>query len=118
MHAGRVVTTGTVAELVDNTDTTVITLSAGANLSAAAAALGAIHGVDEVECVEDATEPHVVITASIPRADVVSAAAEARLSIVGVSSRRHLEEVFLGVIAAAGSAGGADPTDLRQVRSR
>ncbi len=118
MHAGRVVATGTVAELVDNSDTTVITLSAGADLHAASAALRAVTGVDGVESVEDATEPHVVITASIPRADVVRAAADAGLSIVGVSSRRHLEEVFLGVIAAAGAEGGTGSTDLRQVRSR
>jgi ABC-2 type transport system ATP-binding protein len=55
---------------------------------------------------------------------VVDAAVSAGLPVVGVSSRRHLEEVFLGVISAAGSDGG--PTEssgslierLRQVRAR
>lgn len=114
MHAGRVVTTGTVAELVDSADTTVITLTAGTDAEAAAGSLRGVDGIEEVDAVADGVEPHVVITASIPRAAVVRAAAEAGLPVEGVSSRRHLEEVFLGVIAAAS---GADP-DLRQVRSR
>ena len=114
MHACRVVTTGTVAELVDSADTTVITLAPGTDVDAAAASMRTVDGIDEVEAVDDDAEPHVVVVASAPRADVVRAAAEAGLPIVGVTSRRQLEEVFLGVIAAAS---GADP-DLRQVRSR
>ncbi|GAB2777728.1 alpha/beta fold hydrolase [Nocardioides salsibiostraticola] len=121
MHAGRVVTTGTVAELVDNADTTVITLDAGSEAERAATTLRSIAGIDEVEAVEDPTEPHVVVTSSLARAEVVREAADAGLPIVGVSSRRHLEEVFLGVIAAAATGDGppgAGRSDLRQVRSR
>jgi ABC-2 type transport system ATP-binding protein len=63
---------------------------------------------------------------------VVAAAVAAGLPVVGVSSRRHLEEVFLGVISsaagtgAAGAGTGGEPGDegaslierLRQVRAR
>ncbi len=120
MHAGRVVTTGTVAELVDSSDTTILTLTEGADLASAARSLREITGVEEVEAVEDPAEPHLIVTASLPRAEVVRAAAESGLPIVGVSSRRHLEEVFLGVIAAAsgGDPEGRSVPDLRQVRSR
>ena len=59
-------------------------------------------------------QPHVVVVADLARAEVVRAAAGSGADVVGVSSRRQLEEVFLGVIAAAS---GSDP-DLRQVRSR
>ena len=62
-----------------------------------------------------------------PRTEVVAAAVTAGLPVVGVSSRRHLEEVFLGVISAASAPGApAEPGDegwslverLRQVRAR
>ena len=114
MHAGRVVTTGTVAELVDSTDTTVVTLAPGSDPDVLADALRGLEGVTEVESVPDVDEPHVVVVADLARAEVVRAAAGSGADVVGVSSRRQLEEVFLGVIAAAS---GSDP-DLRQVRSR
>ena len=114
MHAGRVVTTGTVAELVDSTDTTVVTLAPGSDPDVLADELRGLEGVTEVEAVPDVDEPHVVVVADLARAEVVRAAAASGADVVGVSSRRQLEEVFLGVIAAAS---GSDP-DLRQVRSR
>ena len=71
-------------------------------------------GVTEVEVQPDTGEgPRLVVAADLPRAEVVRLAAAAG-EVVAVSSRRQLEEVFLGVIAAAS---GADP-DLRQVRDR
>ncbi|HIE92335.1 MAG TPA: ATP-binding cassette domain-containing protein, partial [Acidobacteria bacterium] len=114
MHAGRVVTTGTVAELVDSTDTTVVTLAPGSDPDVLADKLRGLEGITEVEAVADVDEPHVVVVADLARAEVVRAAAGSGADVVGVSSRRQLEEVFLGVIAAAS---GSDP-DLRQVRSR
>ncbi len=114
MHAGRVVTTGTVAELVDSTDTTVVTLAPGSDPDVLADKLRGLEGITEVEAVADVDEPHVVVVADLERAEVVRAAAGSGADVVGVSSRRQLEEVFLGVIAAAS---GSDP-DLRQVRSR
>ena len=140
MHAGRVVTTGTVAELVDSSDTTEVTLQSGTDPRPVAAALRRVDGVTAVEItdgaaeVDDADEPKLVVTASLARGDVVRAAAETGAPIVGVSSRRHLEQVFLGVIAAASADGQTDghpngtgpgvgeadslTERLRQVRSR
>lgn len=142
MHAGRVVTTGTVAELVDSADTTVVSLAAtttgtgtGTSPSTALADLVArlrvVPGLTRVEVDDDPDDPagpRLVITAELARADVVRAVADAGADIVGVSSRRQLEEVFLGVIAAAsGAAEGSENGEgdassmterLRQVRSR
>ena len=124
MHAGRVVTAGTVAELVDSADTTVLVLGPGNDVVALAARLERVAGVTGTEVVDDPLEPQLTVTADLPRAEVVRTLAEWGADIVGVTSRRHLEEVFLGVIAQAG-AGGTDQgaprsmaDRLRQVRSR
>ncbi|MDC5696062.1 alpha/beta fold hydrolase [Intrasporangium calvum] len=133
MHAGRVVTQGPVADLVDSDDTTLLDLdtlvveadedSASPQLPSRLSALRAVDGITEVR--RD-TETRVVVVAQRPRVEVVGAAVEAGLPVVGVSSRRHLEEVFLGVISSA-STNGSGPTDatdaslierLRQVRAR
>ncbi len=134
MHVGRVVTGGTVADLVDSADTTVVLLGPGSDVDALTRRLHAVAGITAVDVEEDPVEPKVVVTADLPRADVVRAVAETGVDIVGVTSRKHLEDVFLGVIAAAqspsvdGSGGsGSDPGDggptalgdrLRQVRAR
>ncbi len=127
MHAGRVVTSGTVAELVDSADTTVVLLGPGSDVPLLRRRLAAVPGITDVDVEEDPVEPKVVITADLPRADVVRAVAETGVDIIGVTSRRHLEDVFLGVIAAAQGAGSASSdgegprsiTDrLRQVRAR
>ena len=125
MHAGRVVTSGTVAELVDSADTTVVLLGPGEDAAAVAERLLAVEGVTDVDADLDPVGPRLVVTADLPRADVVRAVADTGADIVGVTSRRHLEEVFLGVIARASSSDGerGDGTRtltdrLRQVRSR
>ncbi len=126
MHAGRVVTTGTVAELVDSADTTVVELASGtsvAEVAAVAARLRAVAGVGAVEVVDDEGDPRLVVTAGMPRADVVRALTTVGADVVGVSSRKHLEEVFLGVIAAAGGPAQTGAPEslterLRQVRAR
>ena len=131
MHAGRVVTSGTVADLVDSADTTVVLLGPGSDVGTLTRALHAVHGITGVDVEEDPVEPKIVVTADLPRADVVRAVAETGVDIVGVTSRRHLEDVFLGVIAAAqappgdgsgpveGDDGPASLIDrLRQVRAR
>jgi ABC-2 type transport system ATP-binding protein len=122
MHAGRVVTTGLVADLVDSDDTTLLDLADEADAVAAAEAVSAAPGVSDVRI---DTPTRLVVVADVPRAEVVAAAVGAGVPVVGVSSRRHLEEVFLGVISAAGSNGdGAAGPDgslverLRQVRAR
>ena len=85
-------------------------------------------GVADVEVVADEGEPRLVVTAGMPRADLVRLLTAQGADVVGLSSRRHLEEAFLGVIAAAGEAsetavnGRAKEKSLsdrlRQVRAR
>ena len=122
MHAGRVIVTGTVAELVDSAGTTLLTLAAGSDPDPVADVVRRQPGVSEVEVLpaedpEGSPEPvgpRLVVTSDLPRAEVVRLVAGTGADLVAVSSRRQLEEVFLGVIA---EASGADP-DLRQVRAR
>ncbi len=131
MHAGRVVTNGTVADLVDSADTTVVLLGPGSDVDLLTSRLRATDGVTDVDVEPDPVEPRVVVTADLPRADVVRAVAETGVDIVGITSRKHLEDVFLGVIAAAqgASSGNGSAPDgesgprslsdrLRQVRAR
>jgi len=140
MHAGRVVTTGTVADLVDSSDTTVFEVLShdpftrdgvppGPPVDEGVAKLRATTGVTTVEVTDDGATTRLVTTSTLPRADVVRAATDAGLDVVGVSSRKHLEDVFLGVIAAAtgGSSSDGEPDAgdstslterLRQVRAR
>jgi ABC-2 type transport system ATP-binding protein len=88
--------------------------------------LVALRAADGIIEVRRDTETRVVVVAARPRVEVVGAAVEAGLPVIGVSSRRHLEEVFLGVIssASAGGNGAVDTSDaslierLRQVRAR
>ena len=130
MHAGRVVTSGTVADLVDSADTTVVLLGPGSDVDRLVSRLRTTEGITDIDVEPDPVEPRVVVTADLPRADVVRAVAETGVDIVGISSRRHLEDVFLGVIAAAQGAAastGSSPEGdgprslsdrLRQVRAR
>ncbi|MGW5240442.1 alpha/beta fold hydrolase [Monashia sp. NPDC004114] len=127
MHAGRVITQGLVADLVDSDDTTLLDIEDGvapARLTELAAALQSTPGVTDVRV---DTPTRLVVVAELGRAAVVEAAVETGLPVVGVSSRRHLEEVFLGVISTASSTGnGSRPAEsgaslidrLRQVRAR
>jgi ABC-2 type transport system ATP-binding protein len=125
MHAGRVITAGRVDDLVASEDTTVIDVPVAPS-AAAVAALRAVDGVRDVEVMDEGDIAKVTIVApDLPRATVVRAALDAGLDIHGVGSRRHLEEVFLGVIAGAQGGDAADPgagqsliERLRQVRAR
>ncbi|HOR14612.1 MAG TPA: alpha/beta fold hydrolase [Dermatophilaceae bacterium] len=124
MHAGRVVTAGPVADLIDSSDTTVVHLDPAATaetIAAVADRLLSVAGILEVEIVEDEGDSRLVVTAGMPRPDVVRALTEVGADVVGLSSRKHLEEVFLRVIAAAQTAGeptGSVTERLRQVRAR
>jgi ABC-2 type transport system ATP-binding protein len=124
MHAGRVVTAGRVADLVDSSDTTVLDLADGADTERLAAKLAERTGITDVRV---DTDSRLVVVADLARDAVVRTAVDVGLPVVGVSSRRHLEEVFLGVInSAATSNGSTSQADsggsvierLRQVRSR
>jgi ABC-2 type transport system ATP-binding protein len=124
MHAGRVVTTGRVADLVDSSDTTVVHLDPAISTDSVAAVadrLREVAGIQDVEVVADEGDSRLVVTAGMPRPDVVRALAAVGADVVGLSSRKHLEEVFLRVIANAQTSG--EPTEsvterLRQVRAR
>ena len=124
MHAGRVITTGTVADLVASEDTTVIETSS-APTKAALAHLRGADGIRTLEVIDEDDRAKVTIIADRPRHEIVREAIDAGLDVVGVGSRRHLEEVFLGVIAdASATPEGADGPEtsmierLRQVRAR
>ena len=124
MHAGRVVTAGPVAELVASEDTTVIE-TASAPMEGALATLTGAHGIRSVEVIDEGDRAKITIVADRPRPEVVRLALDAGLDVTGVGSRRHLEEVFLGVIASAQEVGGAQDSGaggvverLRQVRAR
>ena len=110
MNAGRVVTTGPVAELIANSDTTVLEV-------ASLDGLDALRAVPDVE-VSVVSDTEVVVTSSLPRASVVAAAVGAGMAVTGVSSRKHLEDVFLGMIAASSSASDTSPDALRRIRAR
>ena len=127
MHAGRVVTQGPVAELVDSEDTTIVDLPEHVDHDVIRAGVHALEATDGITEVRVDTPTRVVVVADRGRAEVVAAAVTAGLPVVGVSSRRHLEEVFLGVISSASAPGApAEPGDegsslverLRQVRAR
>ncbi len=126
MHAGRVITTGPVAQLLDSSDTTVLTFAPGTDAGAVAASLRRVTGIRQVEVSGDGVGPRLTVHADVPRPEVVRAAAATGASLDAVSSRRHLEEVFLGAIAHAehlDTEGPPEPdgamTDaLRRVRAR
>jgi ABC-2 type transport system ATP-binding protein len=124
MHAGRVIAAGRVDDLVASEDTTVIDVPEAPSREALAA-LRSSPGVREVEVIDEGDVAKVTIIADRPRAEVVRAALDADLDVLAVGSRRHLEEVFLGVIAGAQGADASAPgagqsmiERLRQVRAR
>ncbi|MEO7448248.1 MAG: ATP-binding cassette domain-containing protein, partial [Humibacillus sp.] len=129
MHAGRVITAGRVADLVDSDDTTIIDLPEHADHALVRSGVHALEATDGITEVRVDTPSRLVVVADRGRADVVSAAVTAGLPVIGVSSRRHLEVVFLGVISSASGVAGDDEADggdngtslverLRQVRAR
>ena len=125
MHAGRVVTTGPVADLLSSDDTTVFELASVASLAPARAALAGADGIRSIEVIDDPSKPMLTVVAERPREEVVRDVVASGAEVVGVGSRRHLEEVFLGVIAASQVRPDDEETSetsvverLRQVRAR
>ena len=106
MHAGHVVTSGPVADLVDSDDTTILDLDDHPGATGAAAAVEALREQSGIREVRVDTDTRLVVESDLHRADVVEAAVQAGLRVVGVSGRRHLEEVFLGVISDASRGNG------------
>lgn len=124
MHAGRVVTAGPVSELLASDDTTVFELANVASLEPARAALAGADGIRSIDAIDDPTKPTLTVVADRPRELVVRDVVVSGAEVVGVGSRRHLEEVFLGVIASSQPGSDDDTPDaslierLRQVRAR
>ena len=112
MHRGQVVTAGAVADLIDSSDTTVLELDGGTPAATQVADVmrrpahgwrgrgRRLQGLRSVEVVPGTDPARLVVVADAPRAQVVEAVVSAGGKVLGVSGRRHLEEVFLGVIAA------------------
>lgn len=124
MHAGKVVTAGPVADLLASDDTTVFEFATVEALEPARTALAAMHGIHSVDVVDDPSKPTLTVVSDRPREEVVRELVASGADVVGVGSRRHLEEVFLGVIASS-QAPSEDGTGdaslierLRQVRAR
>ena len=125
MDGGRVITTGAVADLLDGEAITVISLATPVT-DAALTALRTVDGITDVTAEEDT---RIAVTAEMSRPDVVAAAVTAGMAVSEVTGRRHLEDLFLAMIAESGvhdadpsgpaDAGGQTLADrLRKVRPR
>ncbi len=81
-------------------------------------------GIRSVEIIDDPSKPTLTVVSDRPREEVVRELVASGADVVGVGSRRHLEEVFLGVIASSqgptddGSGDTSLIERLRQVRAR
>lgn len=121
MNAGRVITSGSVSELLASDDTTQLELGPGGVAGPVAAALRGLDGITEVRELDERT---IIVHADLPRGQVVAAAVAAGAPLEAVSAHRHLEEVFLGVIADTSASPDDDAAEgslvdrLRKVRPR
>src|SRR6478736_8648515 len=79
MHAGRVVTQGPVAELVDSEDTTIVDLPEHVDHDVIRAGVHALEATDGITEVRVDTPTRVVVVADRGRAEVVAAAVTAGL---------------------------------------
>ncbi len=93
MHRGRVVLEGAVADLVEGSETTVVTVDG--DPAAATAVLTGIDGVTDVS-VDD--EGRVRVEGTAPRPRLVAALVEHGVPVSSVDGRRHLEEVFMSLV--------------------
>jgi ABC-2 type transport system ATP-binding protein len=105
MHRGRVVLEGAVADLVQSSGSTLVTVGGDP-----AGAVHVLSGLDRVEEVEVEPDGRVRVRGSLDRPAVVRALVEAGVPVEAVDGRRHLEEVFMGLIAdGLGAQPGAEP---------
>ena len=102
MNRGRVVLTGSVAELTARDDVTLVGLAPGADRAAAQTALT---GLGLVVALEDGL---LRVSGDRPRADIVAALVGAGVGVESVDGRRQLEEVFMGLVGAPGVTPGED----------
>jgi ABC-2 type transport system ATP-binding protein len=103
MHRGRVVLEGAVADLVQESGSTLVTV-----LGDPAAAIAALSGSDGVTELVLEPDGRVRVRGTLPRPALVRALVDAGVPIESVDGRRHLEEVFMGLIGD-GRGAQADP---------
>jgi ABC-2 type transport system ATP-binding protein len=107
MHRGRVVTTGSVADLVVGGDLVVRLVgpdgeaAAPEQVSAAAASVVGLAHVTGAVPGEDGT---LTVTGPLDRPDVVRHLVQAGFDVDTVGGRRHLEEVFMSLVAETGAS--------------
>ncbi|GAA4682343.1 CocE/NonD family hydrolase [Nocardioides nanhaiensis] len=109
MHRGRVVLTGEVAELLEGSQTTLIGVEGGREEALRAALLlGALEGSDRLEEVDVDPDGRVRVRGRVPRPRLVTALVGGRVAVSSVDGRRHLEEVFMGLVGEDRPAQVAD----------
>ncbi|WP_226345483.1 alpha/beta fold hydrolase [Agilicoccus flavus] len=119
MNRGRVVAAGSVADLLAGDEASVVALAPGSDPARIADAVRADLRDAAEQVRVDPVAGTLTCTGGASRGRVVAAVVAAGGDVVGVSGRRRLEEVFLGVIGAgddgaAGSAGSTGGTDASQ----
>lgn len=110
MHRGQVVLEGAVADLVQDSGSTLVTV--GGDPAVAVRALSRLDGDQGVEEVEVEPDGRIRVRGALDRPAVVRALVEAGVPVEAVDGRRHLEEVFMGLIADGLGAqpGAVSPT--------
>ncbi len=105
MNRGRVVLTGSVAELTATDDVTLVGLSPDADVAVAREALT---GLGLVVALEDGL---LRVLGEAPRAQIVAALVAAGVGVESVDGRRQLEEVFMSLVGAPRAAPREDEGD-------
>lgn len=109
MHRGRVVLAGEVAELLEGSQTTLIGVEGGREEALRAALLlGALEGSDRIEEVDVDPDGRVRVHGRVPRPRLVTALVGGGVAVSSVDGRRHLEEVFMGLVGEDRPAQVAD----------
>ncbi len=118
MHRGQVILAGPVAELLDSSHETLIGLAVDCDAAAVAERLRVSAAHDEVQVETDGGQACLAITSPATRDQIIRDVLAAGGQIEWVRGRRHLEDVFLGVIAASDAGRDGSPRSLREVRPR
>ena len=97
MHRGRVVLEGAVADLVEQSGSTVVTVEGTADHALEVLrSLGGVEAVDVDAQTDDGARLRV--RGTIARPELVARLVEAGVPVAAVDGRRHLEEVFMGLV--------------------
>jgi ABC-2 type transport system ATP-binding protein len=102
MNRGRVVLSGSVAELTATDDVTLVGLADGSDLAGARALLAGL-GLQTAE--EDG---RLRVTGDRPRTELVARLVESGYGVESVDGRRQLEEVFMSLVGPSSTTDGAD----------